>query len=81
MNSFGINSSADAFSITPSDTEILEKRTRAIYVGGSGNLFCELWDSPGETITFNGVLAGNYYPLNVRKVLEATTATNLIGLI
>lgn len=63
--------------ITPSDSTVLAI-TRGIYVGGNGNLVVTMID--GGVLTFTGVLAGMIYPLQVSKVMAATTATGLIGL-
>ena len=67
-----------AFAITPNDSTALTIATRAIYVGGNGNL--KVTTVGGETITFTGVVAGMIYPLRVALVWSTgTTATNLIG--
>jgi len=68
-----------AATITPHATNLLPQSTRAIYVGGGGNLACEMVN--GEIVTFVGLLAGAVYPFRVQKVFVAgTTATNLVGL-
>ena len=70
---------ASAIEITPSDSVLLARVSRAIYVGGSGNLVVEMLG--GQTpITFVGVSAGCVLPIRVTKVLAATTATNLVAL-
>lgn len=54
--------------------------TRAIYVGGSGNLAVTMWD--GGNITFSGLPAGALLPIRVSAILNSgTTATNVIGLL
>lgn len=69
----------NAFAITPADGTDLAKTTRAVYVGGDGDLVCLL---AGDTVavTFAGLTAGTILPVRVVRVMEATTATNLVGL-
>lgn len=65
--------------ITPHDTNNLATLTRAIYVGGPGDLTVTL--AGGDTVTLTGVLAGAIYPLRCKKVLSTgTSATSLIAL-
>ena len=63
--------------VTPSDTT--ELNCRAIYVGGGGNVVLQM---PGrsETVTFSNVPAGTFMPVSARRVMAATTATNLVAL-
>ena len=70
----------NAFVITPSDSTQLTFTTRAVYVGGAGNLVVRL---SGDTanVTLVGVPAGTLLP--IRAILVAstsTTATSIIGL-
>ncbi|QQO91885.1 tail fiber protein [Flavobacterium phage vB_FspM_immuto_3-5A] len=68
-----------AIEITPSNSTPLVKVSRAIYIGGSGDLVVEMLG--GQTpITFVGVSAGCVLPIRVTKVLESTSATNLVAL-
>lgn len=68
-----------AAAVTPSDATILPV-TRAIYVGGAGNLAVTMAED-GNAVTFVGVLAGMVYPLQVTQVLATgTTATNIVAL-
>ena len=69
---------ASAIAITPSNTDALEKISRAIYIGGAGNLTVEMLG--GQTVTFVGLSAGCLLPIRVNKVLTSTTATNLVAL-
>lgn len=69
---------ANATAITPNDSTNLEKTSRAIYIGGAGNLVVEM--AGGQTVTFTGVSAGCILPIRVNKVRTATTATNLVAL-
>jgi hypothetical protein len=69
---------ASAIAITPNNTDALEKISRAIYIGGAGNLTVEMLG--GQTVTFVGLSAGCLLPIRVNKVLTSTTATNLVAL-
>jgi hypothetical protein len=77
----GMESPANsAFAITPNDNSNLSVTTRALYVGGSGNLVATL---AGDTaaVTFTGLQAG-YHPLRVKKVsATGTTCTAILGLL
>ena len=65
--------------ISPHPTNLLTDSTRAIYVGGAGDLSCEMVN--GDIVTYFGLLAGAVYPFRVQRVFVAgTTATNLVGL-
>lgn len=65
--------------IVPSDTDNLDFATRALYIGGTGNVALRLVS--GDTITLRGLQGGNLYPLRVAQILDTgTTATNIIGL-
>lgn len=66
----------DAVAITKSDTE--NNAYSAIYVGGTGNV--AVVTEGGTTVTFNAVPVGVIIPVRTQKVLDATTATNLVGL-
>lgn len=69
----------DGFAITESDTEDLPQVTRAIYVGGTGNI--TLITEKGNTIALVGVLTGTILNIRASRVTTATTATNLVGLV
>lgn len=70
---------AHAEPLTPSDAGTLTRATRAIYVGGAGNLRVTMVS--GGVVTLTGVLAGQIYPLRAAQVLATgTTATGLVGL-
>jgi hypothetical protein len=67
-----------AVAITPHATNELAHYTRAIYVGGAGNI--TLVTVGDETVQFVGVLAGTILPVRTKIVTTATTATSLVGL-
>ena len=63
--------------VTPSDSTTLTP-TRALYVGGTGDVAVVMAD--GVTLTFTAVPAG-ILPVQVVKVLATgTTATNIVAL-
>ena len=69
-----------AFAITPHDTDALSETTRALYVGGAGNVALKL--SNGVTVTFTGLAASFVLPVRATHVLATgTTATGLVGLV
>ena len=68
-----------AAAITPSDSTVLPKQTRGIYVGGAGNVAVTMAD--GSTATFNAIAVGVVHLLSVTKVMATgTTATNIVAL-
>lgn len=66
---------------TPGGADVvLANSSRAIYVGGAGNVAVTMAKS-GVNLTFTGVPAGTLLPIRVTKVLLAgTTATGIIAL-
>ena len=68
-----------ARAILPSDTSDLPQVTRALYVGGDGDLAVVM--RGGEDVTFADVSGGTLLPIRVSRVLAAgTTATGIVGL-
>lgn len=68
-----------AFAITPNDSADLSNTTRAIYVGGAGDV--KLTTTRGDTVTFSAVPVGSILPVRASRVFATgTTATNLIAL-
>jgi hypothetical protein len=49
-----------------------------LYIGGSGDL--DVQTVGGDNVTFFGVTAGQFIPVNVMKVQTSTTATNILAL-
>jgi hypothetical protein len=67
------------FLITASDTNYLPYVTRAIRVGGAGNL--RVLTAGNEDVIIPSVLAGETIPVCVVKVFStSTTATSLMGM-
>lgn len=70
----------DFVAITPGDSTNLDQSgIRAIYVGGAGNLIVR--KIGGSTSVTFAVVAGAILPIRVGRVMTATTATGLVGLI
>ncbi len=68
-----------AAAVTPSDSVDLANFSRAIYVGGAGNLVVVMLS--GEQVTFTGVQAGTILPIRVTRVrATSTTATAIVAL-
>jgi len=69
-----------AASITPNDNNDLPNNTRAIWVGGAGNMVVQMAGDQSQ-VTFSGITAGTLLPIQVSRVLATnTTATLIIGL-
>lgn len=68
-----------AAAVVPHDTNELTSYTRALYIGGAGNLVAVFPD--GSAVTFTGVPAGSILPIRVKRVNSTnTTATNIVAL-
>jgi hypothetical protein len=65
-----------AAAVTPSDSVDLNYTTRAIFVGGAGNV--EVIMKGGETVVFSGVTAGTLLPIRVERVKAGSTSATLI---
>lgn len=73
-------SARGSVTVTPSNTVVIDPPSRAVYVGGAGNLAVRMAGDQ-STPTYVGVLAGVIYSLCVDQVLSTgTTATNIIAL-
>lgn len=64
--------------ITPNDTTVFEV-TKAVYVGGAGDLVCHLVGDGGNR-TFKNVPAGAILDIRIDKVLTTSSASYLVGL-
>src|SRR4051794_32584204 len=68
-----------AAAVTPSDSTDLTNVTRAIYVGGAGNIV--LITEQGETVTITGATVGSVLRICASRIKSTnTTATNLVAL-
>jgi len=70
-------SATDAEAVTPSDATLVEYE--ALYVGGAGNVVIA-FDDADSGVTFSSVPAGTILPVAGRRVMAATTATNIVAL-
>jgi hypothetical protein len=69
---------AHAATITPADSD-LDDVTRAVYVGGAGDLAVQMLG--GEIVTFVAVPAGSLLPIRVKQIRSTnTTATSIVSL-
>lgn len=70
----------NAEAVTPHDSNELSAVTRAVYIGGAGNLECILADD-SVAVIFAGLSAGQILPIRA-KVIKAgsTTATSILAL-
>lgn len=68
----------NAETVTKSDTVNLSQPSRAIWVGGAGDISVEMLD--GGTQVFVGVVAGSLLPLQVTRINStSTTATDMVA--
>ena len=75
-----ISPARHAFAITPDDGAPLQKATKAIYVGGSGDLNLRLIDG-AEDVTLRNVAAGSVLAVRVAAIkATGTSATDIVGL-
>jgi hypothetical protein len=75
-----VGPASHGFAITPSDVNDLEETTRALYVGGAGDIVLALVS--GAELTIANVAAGTVLPLRTNAVkATGTTATALVGLV
>ena len=73
----GMSSPAnDASAVTPSDTAPLTYVSRALYIGGAGNLVVTM--QGGGNVTFSAVPAGTVLPIRCSHVRSTSTTATLI---
>jgi len=82
IGSFDLESPAGrAFAVTPDDSADLSIVSRALYVGGTGNISVILF---GDTtaVLFVGVAKGMILPIRAKRVRSTgTTATDIVALL
>lgn len=66
-----------AAAITPSDSVSLTFFTRAIYVGGAGDISVNMSDT-GSAVVFKAVPVGSILPIRVSQVLATNTTASLL---
>jgi hypothetical protein len=72
--------SGDGVVLTKSDTDELAVKSRAIYVGGAGDLNVVM--ASGTTVLFSAVPAGTILPIQIKQLLStSTTATLVVALL
>ena len=75
----GVRSGQTFRAVTPSDVaDLPDGVTRGIYVGATGNLVVH--DTEGHPVIFVDVAAGIVHPLAIRRVLTASTATDIVAI-
>lgn len=75
-----------AAAVTPSDSANIPSITGGtsnngcvLYIGGAGNL--RVTTIGGDDVSFTGILAGSFLPVQVVKVwADGTSATNIVAL-
>lgn len=65
-----------AEAVTPSDSVDLSTVSRAIYVGGAGNVAAAMLD--GTVVTFSSVPAGTILPIRVKRINNTNTSATLM---
>lgn len=69
----------DAVAVTPSDSTDLTNVSRALWVGGAGNISVIMLS--GSTVTFSNIGGGTLLPIRVSRVRSTgTTATSILSL-
>lgn len=66
--------------VTPNDSSDLTIHSRALWVGGAGNIKVDMVGI-GTAITLSGIPAGTLLPIRVKRVYSTdTSATNIISI-
>ena len=74
----GVGPAAFGAAVTPANTD-LPNLTRAVYVGGTGDLVVTFAGVSGA-VTFKAVPVGTVLPICVRQINAATTATQIVAM-
>jgi hypothetical protein len=73
-----VDPASNAAAVTPNDSTDLTYTSRALFVGGAGNLAVVM--AGGQTVTFTGVTAGALLPIRASRVMSTnTTATSIVA--
>jgi hypothetical protein len=78
MSGPGVQASIPTYAEAIAKSDTASNAFSYIYVGTTGNVAVVTED--GQTVTFNAVPAGQYIWVRTQKVLNATTASNMVGL-
>lgn len=73
----------NAVAVSPNDTTDLTFTSRALYIGGAGDVsvIMDNGGRGGNTVTFASVPAGTILPITAARVrVTGTTATNIVAL-
>ncbi len=87
LNTPGLTSPASiGFAITPDDATDLALVTRAIHVGGGGDIAVVFREGDGAggfaAVTLKAVPSGSMLPIRVKQVMATgTTATDIVGVV
>lgn len=80
MNIYEAGPGRKLIAISPSDSTVLEEGVRALWVGtgGSVSILC-----PGErsAVTIANIPDGTLLPIRAAKVMAATDASDIVGII
>lgn len=74
-----LESAEDAVAVAPSDATVYAPPLSSLWVGTAGDVAVRT--RAGTTVTFKSVPAGTELKVQVDKVLAATAASNIVGLI
>jgi hypothetical protein len=75
----GLQSAFNFAAVTPSDSVDLAYITRAIYVGGAGDV--SVLNASGATVVFTAVPAGTVLPISTARIrASGTGATAIVAL-
>lgn len=70
-----------AVAVTPSDSTDMTMTSRALYIGGAGNVAVLMDDGSGTPVVFSSVPAGTILPIRAARVRSTgTTATNIVAI-
>lgn len=73
-----VHQAMDATAVTPNDSTDLGYITRALYIGGDGDVKVTM--KGGSVVTFSGCAAGTVLPICCTRVWTDTTATLILAL-